>query len=57
MMKQDRKPIQIDSELHNKLKQFCSKNGLVLKLFVEKLIKKEIEKDVFSIPTQKKGHK
>jgi len=38
--------LQIDKKLHKKLRLFTIKNRLVLKLFVEDIIKKAIEKDV-----------
>jgi|688.fasta_scaffold143787_7 hypothetical protein len=37
------KNIQIDAEIHNLLKVHCAKNGLIMKVFVEKLILKEFD--------------
>ena len=42
-MKQVTKAIQVDSNIHNKLKQYCDDNGLRLQRLVEKLILKELE--------------
>lgn len=38
--------LQIDKKLHRQLKLFAKKNNLILKLFVENIIKRAIEKDV-----------
>lgn len=51
-MKQDKKPIQIDSILYGDLKYHCKNNGLVLKSLVEKLIKAELEKNGVHLSTQ-----
>lgn len=42
------KSIQVSSELHAKVKEYCSKNGLKLQMFVEKLIKDGLSKSVRS---------
>ena len=55
MMKQDKKPIQIDSTLYSDLRSHCKNNGLVLKSLVEKLIKTELEKNGIHLSTQETG--
>ena len=50
-MDKNRKPIQIDSSLHDQLKKYCKANGLVLKALIEKLVKEILEKDGNSIST------
>lgn len=52
MMKQDKKPIQIDSILYNDLKNYCKDHGFVLKSLVERLIKAELEKNGIRLSTQ-----
>ena len=42
-MKQITKAIQVDSNIHLQLKQYCDDNGLRLQRLVEKLILKELE--------------
>jgi len=55
MMQQDRKPIQIDIDLHECLKKHCKDNCLVLKSLVERLITIELEKNGICISTRKIG--
>lgn len=45
-MKQPTKSIQIDCELHNRLKDHCSSEGLKLQRFVENLIKNGLSKSI-----------
>jgi hypothetical protein len=54
-MQQDRKPIQIDIDLHECLKKYCKDSGLVLKSLVERLITIELEKNGVCISTCKTG--
>lgn len=49
-MKQETKPIQIDSSLHAELKQYCNERCLKLQKLVELLIKEKLKKDGSSIP-------
>jgi hypothetical protein len=49
-MKQETKPIQIDSKLHAELKQYCNEKGLKLQKLVEILIKEKLKKDGNSLP-------
>lgn len=51
-MKQEKKVIPIDKILHEELKNFCKSNGYVIKSFVEKLIKQELEKNGNSLHPQ-----
>ena len=43
-MKQDKKvkTINVDADLHEKLKEYCYQNSLKINLFVERLISKSI---------------
>jgi hypothetical protein len=50
-MKQITKPIQINSNLHAELKEFCGSRGLKLQKLVEILIADKLKKDGNSIPT------
>jgi len=50
-MKQETKPIQVDSNLHTEIKQYCNERGLKLQKFVEILIKEKLKKDGNSLPT------
>jgi hypothetical protein len=50
-MKQETKPIQIDSKLHADLKQYCNERGLKLQKIVEMLIKEKLKVDGSSIST------
>lgn len=50
----DRKPIQVDKDIHDALKRHCNDNGLVLKFFVEKLILDKLNEHGNSISSQKK---
>ena len=50
-MKQERQAILIDKNLHNRLKKYCREEGLILKFFIEKLIKEKLSKDGYSIST------
>lgn len=51
-MENQRKPIQIDKDLHSVLKKYCKDHGLVLGALVERLVKDKLQKDGYSIPTQ-----
>lgn len=47
-MKREISPIQIDVDLHKRLKLYCKNRGLVMKYLVEKLIADELSKDIQS---------
>ena len=55
-MKPQRKPIQIDNNLHAELKKYCNERGLILSLLVERLIKSKLKEDGNSISAQENGH-
>jgi hypothetical protein len=49
-MKQEKmKHLVISEALHEEIKEYCRKNGLILKSFVEKLIKEKLDKNGLSI--------
>lgn len=49
-MKQEKiKHIVIDKTLHEEIKKYCHENGLILKSFVEKLIKEKLNQNGISI--------
>ena len=50
-MKQETKPIQINLNLHTKLKQYCNEKGLKLQKLVEILVEEKLKKDGNTIPT------
>ena len=50
-MKQETKPIQIDSKLHIELKQYCNEKGLKLQKLVEILIREKLKLSGSSIST------
>ena len=53
-MKQQTKPIQIDSNLHSNVKAYCSEKGLKLQKFVEILIKEKLKENGYSLPAPEK---
>ena len=48
MMNKQRSPIQIDADLHLAIKNYCKKEGLVMKSLIEKLINNELSKNLQS---------
>lgn len=56
-MKQETKSIQLDSQVHAKLKQYCNDRGLKLQKLVETLIKDELSKSIQSNNRQSEGRK
>ena len=54
-MKQETKSVQLDSQLHAELKQYCNDRGLKLQKLIENLIKNELSKGIQSNNRQSKG--
>jgi len=50
-----KKHIQINDDVHTILKKYCKESGIVLKIFVEKLIIEKLKSHGVSIQTHKTG--